>query len=125
MRQLKSYETDITAARALIDTEMADYRKARSDQDSALAWRALERAHIVSQPFLTLHLANHWEMLAYAVSERNPTEVFGQLIRLALAPLGALTGRIPVGNTGRSNVSAFQPMDIPDDLKSAIRQKDQ
>ncbi|MBT8427288.1 MAG: DUF3703 domain-containing protein, partial [Erythrobacter sp.] len=32
------------------------------------------------------------------------------------APLGNLTGRLPWGNTGRANVSAFAPMPYPDDL---------
>jgi hypothetical protein len=36
---------------------------------------------------------------------------------LLLAPLGSLTGRLPIGNTGRSNVSAFLPMAIPQDLR--------
>lgn len=27
-----------------------------------------------------------------------------------MAPLGNLTGRLPIGNTGRANVSAFAPM---------------
>jgi Protein of unknown function (DUF3703) len=104
----------------LIATEMAAYRTARAANDSVMAWTALERAHIVSQPFLRPHLANHWAMLRFAVAERNGGEVFGQIMRLALAPLGALTGRIPVGNTGRSNVSAFQTMSVPDDLQRAI-----
>jgi hypothetical protein len=46
------------------------------------------------------------------------------MVRIILAPLGALTGRLPVGNTGRSNVSAFAPMPIPADLADTLRQKD-
>ena len=107
-------------ARHLIAAEMAIYRAARAARDFATAWKALERAHIVSQPFLGPHLANHWAMLQFALAERNSGEVIGQIVRLALAPLGALTGRIPIGNTGRSNVSAFQPMPIPDDLRRVI-----
>lgn len=42
------------------------------------------------------------------------------MLRLALAPLGNLTGRIPQGNTGRSNVSAFQSMEVPDDLRQIM-----
>jgi hypothetical protein len=81
----------------------------------------LERAHIISQPFLTLHIANHMAMLKFAIDERDIREIIGQLIRLALAPIGALTGRIPIGNTGRSNVSAFEPMPVPEDLKAAMK----
>jgi Protein of unknown function (DUF3703) len=109
----------------LIATEMATYRTARAANDSVMAWTALERAHIVSQPYLRPHLSNHWIMLQLAVSERNSGEIVGQIIRLALAPLGALTGRIPFGNTGRSNVSAFKTMLIPQDLRDAMAKRDQ
>lgn len=107
-------------ARELTMREMCAYRAARNCNDQAKAWRALERAHIISQPYLALHIANHWEMLTFAMVERNGREVSGQLARLALAPLGAITGRIPIGNTGRSNVSAFKPMPVPDDIRRSM-----
>ena len=47
-------------------------------------------------------------------------EIRGQLPRLALVPLGHLFSRLPAGNTGRSNVSAFAPMDVPADLKRLL-----
>ena len=103
-------------ARRLIAKEMAVFEKSRTAGDLASAWHSLERAHIVSQPFLGPHLANHRAMLAFAVAQSDWREVRGQFVRLALAPIGAITGRIPLGNTGRSNVSAFRPMPIPYDL---------
>lgn len=103
-----------------IVNEMAAYRAARAANDSMTAWASLERAHIISQPHLGPHLSNHWIMLQFAVAERNGAEVIGQIFRLGLAPLGSLTGRIPVGNTGRSDVSAFQSMPIPEDLASQM-----
>lgn len=107
-------------ARRVIEQEMDCYRSARKSGDMTEAWRRLERAHIVSQPYLMMHLGNHWEMLGFAVALGDYREVGGQAARLALAPLGALTGRIPIGNTGRSNVSAFASLDIPDDLRIAL-----
>ncbi len=104
-------------ARRFIAQEMAAFKKSRTAGDIASAWHSLERAHIVSQPFLGPHLANHRAMLGFAVAQSDWREVRGQIVRLGLAPIGALTGRIPLGNTGRSNVSAFQPMAIPDDLR--------
>lgn len=104
----------------LIGGEMASFGAAKAANDFTAAWTALERAHILTQPYLGPHLANHWAMLRFAVELRDWREVVGQIVRLALAPLGALTGRIPLGNTGRSNVSAFQPMPIPDDLRRQI-----
>lgn len=108
-------------ARNLVADEMAAFRAARDGGENASAWIALERAHIVSQPYLGPHLASHYDMLCFAAATRNWSEAAGQLVRLALAPLGALTGRIPIGNTGRSNVSAFAPMTIPDDLLAKIK----
>lgn len=110
----------IDHAKQLIAVEMAAFEAARAAGDVAAAWTALERAHIVSQPYLGPHLANHWTMLGFAVDQRDGREVIGQTARLALAPLGSLTGRIPIGNTGRSNVNAFEPMPIPDDLRDAL-----
>ena len=103
-------------ARDLIAEEMARFGAARRFGDRLAAWNALERAHIVAQPYLALHLASHWAMLTYALCERDFKEAGGQCLRLALVPLGAITGRLPTGNTGRSNVSAFRPMPIPQDL---------
>lgn len=106
----------------LIADEMAAYRAARSADDATAAWAALERAHILSQPDLGPHLANHWAMLGFALGQRDWREAAGQVVRLALAPLGSLTGRIPTGNTGRSNVGAFKAMPIPDDLASQLNE---
>lgn len=100
----------------LIAEEMAGYRVARVSHNYEAAWTALERAHILSQPYLGPHLAKHLAMLRFAVHLRDWREAVGQILRLALAPLGAVTGRFPRGNTGRSNVSAFQPMPIAEDL---------
>nr|WP_262504090.1 DUF3703 domain-containing protein [Sphingosinithalassobacter sp. CS137] len=47
-------------------------------------------------------------------------EASGQIARLALAPLGNLTGRLPIGNTGRSDVSAFARLEIPSDLRAVL-----
>lgn len=44
----------------------------------------------------------------------------GQLLRLALATPGSALGRVPVGNTGGSDVSLFQPMPVPADLQALI-----
>lgn len=106
---------------ALIDLEMAAYRDARAANDVATAWAALERAHIVSQPYLGPHLANHCAMLGLAFELRDWREVAGQMFRLVLAPVGSLTGRIPIGNTGRSNVSAFKAMAMPNDLLAKMK----
>jgi len=88
--------------------------------DFPLAWHHLGRAHILAQTSLGAHCISHWRMLAFAVQRRDWREAAGQLWRLALAPIGHLTGRLPIGNTGRSTVSAFAAMDIPPDLRAIL-----
>ena len=104
----------------IVADELADHASARRAGDVAGAWRALESAHIASQARLGFHIRVHLAMLAYAIRLHQPREIAGQLARLALAPLGAMMGRIPRGNTGRSNVSAFRPMPIPADLAARM-----
>ena len=106
--------------RELVGQELERHDASAAMGDTGAAWWALERAHILSQPDLPMHLRVHWAMLSYAVRQGDLLEIAGQTLRLALAPIGSLTGRLPVGNTGRSNVSAFQPMPIPADLRAAI-----
>jgi hypothetical protein len=67
-------------------------------------------------------MGSHITMLAFAFSRRDMREMSGKLLRIALVPLGALTGRLPTGNTGRARVSAFAPMPVPDDLRTYVRQ---
>lgn len=98
------------------ERELALYRSARETSDVQGAWHYLERAHIISQTKLPLHVHSHFEMLKFAVALRDGQEVAGQILRIILAPLGSALGRIPIGNTGRSNVSPFKPMPMPSDL---------
>lgn len=106
--------------RERLNSELHAFATASADHDVPRQWRALERAHILSQVALAPHLKVHWMMLKLAVRLGDLREVAGQALRLALAPLGSLSGRIPIGNTGRSNVRAFTPMEIPDDLRQAL-----
>lgn len=101
-------------------TEVAGYRHARANDDQNAAWHHLERAHILGQLKFGLHLKSHWIMLGYALHLRQPGEVVGQIMRLILVPLGNATGRLPWGNIGRSNVSAFATMELPADLQVII-----
>jgi hypothetical protein len=59
-------------------------------------------------------------MLAYAVRRRDRHEIIGQLTRVIVAGPGSWTGRYPVGNTGGADVSAFQPMPVPDDVRAIL-----
>lgn len=105
--------------------ERDDARAARAEGDRAAEWRHLERAHILSQPLPWPHLVTHAAMFAAAWRRRDTRELLGQTARLLLAVPGSLSGRYPVGNTGGADVSAFQPMPIPDDLRPLLALEDQ
>lgn len=88
--------------------------------DPATSWRALERAHILSQAHPLPHIQVHSAMLLFALRTRNVGEAIGQLIRILLAGPASLLGRFPVGNTGGANVKLFGPMTIPADLQEVL-----
>ena len=89
--------------------------------DPAQAWHLLEALHVLGQTRLVPHARTHGLMLALAWRTRNLAEVNGQLLRLLLVPLGHLLGRLPLGNTGRSHVEAFRPMQVAPELLATIR----
>lgn len=84
------------------------------------AWRQLERAHILSQPFARLHVKVHVRMIGRAFRDRKWPELFGQIPRLLLAGPGSLFGRYPRGNRGTTVISMFRPEPIPADLASLL-----
>ncbi|ROZ78251.1 DUF3703 domain-containing protein [Ramlibacter sp. WS9] len=83
-------------------------------------WQWLMAAHIIGQMDFRLHVHSHVVMLAFAAKTGDWPEVGGQLIRLALVPLGHLVGRLPTGNIGRATVNAFQPMPLSMELQQLI-----
>lgn len=112
--------TSFNAPTLTANLELLRYRDCRKIGDVPGAWLALERAHILAQPRLAMHVRVHWAMLGFAIAQGDRTEALGQLLRLLLAPIGNVTGRLPLGNTGRARVSAFAPMALPADLRKAM-----
>jgi hypothetical protein len=94
----------------------------KEPRHSPNAWPWLEAAHIVGQTRFALHIRVHLHMLSRAWIERAWKEVFAQLLRLALVPLGHLLQRLPLGNPGSSRVGALTPMPIPVHLSLLIEQ---
>jgi hypothetical protein len=77
-------------------------------------------AHVVGQHQVSLHFDSHRRMLALARETRDWGEVAGQLLRMALLPLGHLLGRIPLGNIGRSTVPVTARMEPPEAVQRLI-----
>jgi hypothetical protein len=94
--------------------------EAKSACSTAQAWLYLEAAHIVGQLHLRPHLQTHAHMLGLSLRTRDWPEAAGQMLRLALVPLGHLSGRLPLGNPGRSTVSAFEPLPVRPELADLI-----
>lgn len=88
--------------------------------DLRAAFSLLERAHVLGQSQLGRHWAVHVWMLRVGWRLGDFREVAGQLLRLVLTPLGHLTGRLPVGNTGGSNISAFAALPVSPDLQTLL-----
>lgn len=111
----------MTNIKTFIRNEHEGFQLASRRGDVDQSWNHLRRIHIVSQYNICYHLWSHFIMLRYAIKIHSTKEVFGQLIRLILAPLGHVTGRIPVGNRGTSDVSPFIRETIPHDLRELIK----
>jgi hypothetical protein len=109
------------ALRAAYEAELNAASAATARGDAEAAFRHLERAHILSQHHTGQHVRVHWLMLKLGVLGRDRREVLGQLSRIVAA---AVFSRIwvPIGNTGRANVSAMKPMPVPDDLRRILTQ---
>lgn len=71
--------------------------------------------------FVGPHVRAHLGMLRVGWRLRDTREVFGQLLRLPGAVVGPAIGKVPLGNTGGANVSAFSPMEIPEDIRLILR----
>lgn len=95
--------------RAAFNHLLASFAR-QPDAPPAQRWPWLEAAHVLGQTSLPLHWRSHTAMLRYALALGDAREATGQLLRLALVPLGHLLTRLPLGNIGRSHVSAFRPM---------------
>src|SRR5690349_7457060 len=80
-------------------------------------WTWLMAAHVVGQHAPALHFDSHRRMLRLARESRDWGEVAGQVLRIALLPIGHLAGRIPVGNIGRSTVAVTKVMEPPESVQ--------
>lgn len=95
-----------------------DHAHAATTPEAAFA--ALERAHILGQRDLFAHFETHILMLQWARAQKDGREIRGQVLRLLAVLPGFLTGWVPVGNPGGSNISPLKPVPLPADLKAIL-----
>jgi hypothetical protein len=109
---------------AAFDRAVAAARSHLARAEPAASFALLERAHVLGQRDFGRHWVVHALMLRAGWALADGREVRGQLLRLALIPLGHLLCKLPLGNTGGSNVSAFAPMPVPPDLQQLLMDDD-
>lgn len=106
--------------RRAYDSELQGAQRALSENDLAKAFGHLERAHILGQWYVGAHTRAHLGMLRVGWRRRDAREILGQLLRIPGAMIGSALGRVPRGNTGGSNVSAFLEMPIAPELRELL-----
>lgn len=106
----------VTPRIAAFDAALREGDERRAVDDFSGALYALERAHVLGQRDIGRHLRVHLRMLRVGWAARDAREVRGQLLRLALTPVGHLTGRLPAGNTGSTRVGPFVVMPVEGEL---------
>ncbi|HCZ36188.1 MAG: DUF3703 domain-containing protein [Cyclobacteriaceae bacterium] len=101
--------------------ELNDYKKELAKGNLQVAWRHLERAHILGQPWPIEHSEVHWVMLKFGIRIKDTREIIGQIPRLLVGGVKSFVGTIPVGNTGGADVPPLRPMEIPEDLQAILK----
>lgn len=113
---MKLYWTMPIALKNYYLHELEEYRQELETGELSLAWRHLERAHIIGQSWPREHAYVHLLMLQFGIKMKSTREVLGQIPRLILGGVKSFVGHIPLGNTGGANVPGLQPMEIPVDI---------
>lgn len=101
------------------EREVVRADEALQRDDFEAAFRHLERAHVLAQRNTGRHTFIHWRMMVAGLQGGDLREVLGQLPRIAASVLFSRLW-VPRGNSGRSRVSAFKPMPVPDDLRHLV-----
>ncbi|MAC96734.1 MAG: hypothetical protein CMC96_14675 [Flavobacteriales bacterium] len=103
------------------EQELRAYRAALEKNQFSIAWRHLERAHIIGQAYPWEHSYVHWKMLLFGIKIKNTKEVVGQIPRLVFGGIKSFVGTIPVGNTGGANVPPLRPLPISEEIQNIFK----
>jgi hypothetical protein len=104
---------------AAFEQELAAGRTAVAEGALKVAYRHVERAHVLGQARTGCHLRSHWAFLAWAHAAGDRRELVGQFVRLVAAALATWIW-VPRGNTGGATASALTPMPVPEDLAELV-----
>ena len=112
------------ALQLAIEQAFQQARQAIQERRSTDAFQWLERTHILTQRHPVLHARSHWLMLKLGWQTGDYREVAGQIPRIFAALLFSKIW-VPIGNTGRSRISAFKPMPVPEELQTLLANDEQ
>jgi Protein of unknown function (DUF3703) len=115
----RSQETRSTDVDEAYQQEVSQADQALQRGDFEAAFRHLERAHVLAQRITGRHTYIHWLMLVAGWRRGDLREAIGQVPRMLASILFSRLW-VPRGNSGRSRVSAFKPMPVPDDLRHLV-----
>lgn len=82
-----------------------------------LAWKHLERAHIIGQKYPYEHSFVHWKMLQFGFRIKSTKEIIGQIPRLLIGGVKSFVGKVPIGNPGGANVPPMKPYPIDSEIQ--------
>jgi hypothetical protein len=114
-----------TEIRDTINRNLREAREARMFKDYDRCWALLEDAHVLSQPWVWMHVRVHGSMCVTGMAQRDVREVHGQVLRFLVGGPASAVGKYPMGNTGRARVPAKQPMPIRSDLAMMLERSGQ
>jgi hypothetical protein len=103
-----------------VNKEIEASNNALIENDLELAFTHLERAHVLGQNVMALHLKVHYLMFRWGMKRNDFREMLGQALRILGTILFTWLNRLPTGNTGGANVPPFRKMEIPKELKKII-----
>lgn len=111
------------ALQLAIEQAFQQAEHAMQEKRTAEAFQWLERTHILTQRQPLLHARSHWLMLTLGWQIGDYREVAGQIPRIFAALLFSKIW-VPIGNTGRSRISAFRPMPISQELQRLLQKEE-
>jgi hypothetical protein len=101
--------------------ELKYYKTALTDNDLQMAWRHLEKAHVIGQAYPYQHSYVHWKMFLFGIKIKDMKEIVGQIPRLLAGGVKSFVGKIPVGNTGGASVPPLQSLPIEEDVAEIFK----
>jgi hypothetical protein len=118
---MKYYLKMPNGLRYYFQLELEHYKNEFAKGNLPLAFKHLERSHVIGQAWFIQHTYVHWLMFRFGIKIKDKREILGQLPRLLLGGVKSFVGLIPIGNTGGANVPPLQAMEIPEDLKNILK----